>query len=91
MAMRTMRTGVLAVVLAIVAMVGPNSSVAPTYFTLVKFEHTAASTPIRTSSGSSRSAPTRDGAGPAAQPRRHPPAGRDGHPHRRRDLHRHPS
>jgi LCP family protein required for cell wall assembly len=41
MAMRTIRTGVLAVVLAIVALVMPNSSVAPTYFTLVKFEHTA--------------------------------------------------
>jgi LCP family protein required for cell wall assembly len=36
---RSLRTGVLAVVLAVVALVVPNSGVAPTYFTLVKYEH----------------------------------------------------
>ena len=41
MTRRLLRTGVLAIVLAIVALVVPNSGVAPTYITLVKFEHTA--------------------------------------------------
>lgn len=36
---RALRTGVLALVLAVVALVVPNSGVAPTYFTLVKYEH----------------------------------------------------
>ena len=36
---RALRTGVLGAVLAVVALVVPNSSVAPTYFTLVKYEH----------------------------------------------------
>jgi LCP family protein required for cell wall assembly len=36
---RTLRTGVLALVLGAAALVVPNSGVAPTYFSLVKFEH----------------------------------------------------
>ncbi|WP_438362044.1 LCP family protein [Nocardioides antri] len=39
MARRSLRTGLLAVVLAVAAFVVPNSGVAPTYVTLVKFEH----------------------------------------------------
>jgi LCP family protein required for cell wall assembly len=38
---RLLRTTVLAVVLAVAAVAMPNSGVAPTYVTLVKFEHTA--------------------------------------------------
>ena len=41
MTRRILKTGVLALVLAVAAFVVPNSSVAPTYITLVKFEHTA--------------------------------------------------
>ena len=41
MTRRILKTGVLALVLAVAAFVVPNSSVAPTYLTLVKFEHTA--------------------------------------------------
>jgi LCP family protein required for cell wall assembly len=41
MTRRILRTAVLALVLAVVALVVPNSGVAPTYITLVKFEHTA--------------------------------------------------
>jgi polyisoprenyl-teichoic acid--peptidoglycan teichoic acid transferase len=36
---RALRIAVLAAVLAVVGLVVPNSSVAPTYFTLVKYEH----------------------------------------------------
>jgi len=36
---RALRSGVLAAVLAVAAVVVPNSGVAPTYFSLVKFEH----------------------------------------------------
>lgn len=36
---RALRTGVLAAVLAAVAVLVPNGAVAPTYFTLVKYEH----------------------------------------------------
>ena len=38
---RALRSGVLAAVLAVAAVVVPNSGVAPTYFSLVKFEHAA--------------------------------------------------